>query len=214
VVDARFARQTLHRDTEGKQTMTISMRRSVLRAGAVLLLGLAAIGLVQAVSADGTPAAPLANAPVGNGPVGNGPVAGTGATADDALASELDAILAADQTAAQPAVAGPNAAPRILGRLRIGRRLVHGTIVVDLPKAGLTTVQVDHGTISSVGATSLAISEAGGTSVTVTLDDKTRVRRNGAKAAIADLKTGDEVFVMSRVASGGTIAAVVVVPKA
>jgi len=184
--------------------MTISLRRPVLRAGAVLLLGLAAIGLVQAVSAEGTPAAPLASAPV----------AATGATADDVLASELDAILATDQTAAQAAVADPNAAPGILGRLRIGRRLVHGTIVVDLPKAGLTTVQVDHGTISNVGATSLAISEAGGTSVTVTLDYKTRVRRNGAKAAIADLKTGDQVFVMSRVASGGTIAAVVVVPKA
>jgi hypothetical protein len=189
--------------------MTISMRRSVLRAGAVLLLGLAAIGLVQAVSADGTPAGPLANTPVANAQV-----AGTGATTDDALASELDAILAADQTAAQPAVAGPNAAPGILGRLRIGRRLVHGTIVVDLPKAGLTTVQVDHGTISTVGATSLSISEAGGTSVTVILDDKTRVRRNGAKAAIADLKTGDQVFVMSKVQSGGTVASVVIVPKA
>jgi hypothetical protein len=189
--------------------MLISIRRSVLRAGAVLLLGLAAIGLVQAVSANSTPAAPPANAPVANAPD-----AGTGATSDDALASELDAILAADQTATQPAVAGPNAAPRILGRLRIGRRLVHGTIVVDLPKTGLTTVQVDHGTISNVGATSLTISEAGGTSVTVKLDDKTRVRRNGAKAAIADLKTGDQVFVMSRVASGGTVAAVVVVPKA
>jgi hypothetical protein len=189
--------------------MTISMRRSVLRAGAVLLLGLAAIGLVQAVSANATPAAPLANAPVANASV-----AATGATTDDALAIELDAILAADQTAAQPALAGPNGAPGILGRLRIGRRLVHGTIVVDLPKAGLTTVQVDHGTISTVGPTSLTISEAGGTSVRVALDDKTRVRRNGAKAAIADLKTGDQVFVMSRVAPGGTIAAVVIVPKA
>jgi len=194
--------------------MTISMRRSVLRAGAVLLLGLAAIGFVQAVSADGTPAGPLANAPVANAPVANAPVVGTGATTDDALASELDAILAADQTAAQPAASAPDAAPGILRRLRIGRRLVHGTIVVDLPKAGLTTVQVDHGTISAVGATSLTISEAGSTSITVTLDDKTRVRRNGAKAAIADLKTGDQVFVMSKVQSGGTIASVVIVPKA
>jgi hypothetical protein len=189
--------------------MTISIRRSVLRAGAILLLGLAALGMVQAASAGRTPAAPLANAPLANAPVTS-----TGTAADDALASELDAVLAADQTAAQPAVAGPNAAPGILGRLRVGRRLVHGTIVVDLPKAGLTTVQVDHGTISTVGATSLTISEAGGTSVTVTLDGKTRVRRNGAKAAIADLKTGDQVFVMSKVESSGTIAYAVIVPKA
>jgi hypothetical protein len=205
----RGLRETpIHHDTEGVRTMTISMRRSVLRAGAVLLVGLAAIGLVQAVSADGTPAAPLASAPLA------APVASTGGSTDDAVASELDAILAADQTAALPAVAGRNAAPGVLGRLRIGRRLVHGTIVVDLPKTGLTTVQVDHGTISTVGATSLTISEAGGTSATVTLGDKTRVRRTGAKAAIADLKTGDEVFVMSKVEAGGTIAYLVIVPKA
>ena len=50
-------------------------------------------------------------------------------------------------------------------------------------------------------------------SATVTLSDETRVRRNGERAAIADLKTGDEVFVMSKVESGGTTAYLVLVPK-
>ena len=41
--------------------------------------------------------------------------------------------------------------------------------------------------------------------------------RNGldvaAKAAVADLKTADEVFVMSKVEAGGTTAYLVVVPR-
>ena len=93
------------------------------------------------------------------------------------------------------------------------RKLVHATVVVDLPVlGGLTTIQLDHGTVSAASSTSLTISETGGGSVTVELGAKTKVRRDGAKAAISDLKTGDEVFVMSRVESDGTVAYLVVVP--
>jgi hypothetical protein len=60
---------------------------------------------------------------------------------------------------------------------------------------------------------SLTIAETGGTSVTVTVGDETRVRRNGEKAKVGDLQKGDEVFVMSKVESGGTVAYLVVVPK-
>ncbi|HEX5825170.1 MAG TPA: hypothetical protein VFY18_11985 [Candidatus Limnocylindrales bacterium] len=193
--------------------MTISIRKAVLTAGAVALLGLAAIGLVQAASsAGGAPARPLAAAAVAAVPDTN--TAATTGGADVALTGELDAILAADQTAAGRA-GGPraDADARILRRLRIARTLVHATIVLDLPKAGLTTVQVDHGTISTVGATTLTVGEKDGTKATVTLGDETRVRRNGVKAKIADLKTGDEVFVMSKIESGGTVAYLVIVPK-
>jgi hypothetical protein len=99
-------------------------------------------------------------------------------------------------------------------QLAAARRLVHATVVVDLKNGGLTTIQLDHGTVSTVGTTSLTIAEAGGGSVTVTLGADTRVRRDGAKAAIADLKPADEVFVMSKVAADGTTAYLVVVPKA
>jgi hypothetical protein len=192
--------------------MTISIRRAVLMASAVVLLGLAAIGLVQAASSAGSlPVTTLAAAP--STTLAAGPAAADDGT-DVMLASELDAILAADQTTAAPADATrANADARALRRLRISRHLVHGTIVVDLPKAGLTTIQLDHGTISTVTAKSLSIAEAGGTSATVALSDETRVRRNGEKAAVGDLKTGDEVFVMSKVESGGTIAYLVIVPK-
>jgi hypothetical protein len=191
--------------------MTMSIRRAVLTAGALVLLGFAAIGLVQAASsAGGAPATTLAAAPAGP--------ATTTATSPDALetalAGQLDAILAADQTAAaHPTAARDNAAGPGLRRLRLGRHLVHATVVLDLPEKGLTTIQVDHGTISKVGATSLTIAETGGTAATVTLSDETRVRRNGEKAAVGDLKTGDEVFVMSKIESGGTNAYLVVVPK-
>jgi len=192
--------------------MTISIRRTVLTAGAVVLLGLAAIGLVQAASSvGGQPAAPLAGVPAAAAPATTTAVARD--AIETALAGELDAILAAGQTAArQPAVARDNAAPG-LRRLRLGRHLVHATVVLDLPEKGLTTIQVDHGTISATSATSLTVAEAGSMSATVTLSDETRVRRNGERAAIADLKTGDEVFVMSKVESGGTTAYLVLVPK-
>jgi hypothetical protein len=194
--------------------MTISIRRTALTVAAITLLGLAAIGLVQAASwAGGGGAQPLpAAAPPAVAPLAAAPAP---ATADDGvLAGELDAILAADQTTAGAATAlRDNALATGLRRLKLGRHLVHATVVLDLPQKGLTTIQVDHGTISTVGATSLTIAETGGTSPTVTLGGETRVRRHGAKAAVGDLKKGDEVFVMSKVESGVTTAYLVIVPK-
>ena len=182
--------------------MTISLRRTVLTVVAVALLGLAAIGLVQAASPNRAPgSAPLVQAASPSGSV------------DQSLAGDIDAILAADQVSPGPAAARDKALAGPLRRLAAARRLVHATVVLDLPKTGLTTVQVDHGTISKAGATSLTIAEAGGGSATVSLESETRVRRNGDKAAIADLKVGDEVFTLSKVESGGTVAYLVVVPK-
>ena len=188
--------------------MTATLRRGLLTVAAFALIGLVAAALVGVGMAIGagsrTPASPLA-----------GVVVDPAGAADPALATELDAMLAADQTAA-PAAAGStriNAAVAGLRRLAAARRLVHGTIVVDLPRlGGLTTVQLDHGTISAVGAASVTIAEAGGTTATVSLGDETRVRKGAAKAKIADLKVGDEAFALSKVESGGAEAYLVVVP--
>lgn len=192
--------------------MTHAMRRLLISAGAVVLLGLAAVGLIEtgmaiAGTSGSAPAAPLGASTTG---------AMTAAAVDPALTSDLDALLAADQTAAAgPATtARSNAAAGVIRRIAIARHLVHGTVVVDVPKlGGLTTVQLDHGTISAVNGKSLSVAEAGSTSATVTLGDETRVRRNATKAAIADLKVGDEVFVLSKVESGGTTAYLVIVPR-
>jgi len=184
--------------------MTLLLRRSLTIAGVAILVAVATIGIVRAMPATApTPAAPLAAVPA----AGDGAVA---ADIDPGLADGLDAILAADQTNAAPDSAGPRGQLR---RLAAWRRLVHATALVDLRKGGLTTIQLDHGTISAVGATTLTISETGGGSVTVALGSESHVRRNGEKVTIADLKKADEVFVLSKVEAGGTTAYLVVVPK-
>jgi hypothetical protein len=189
------------------------LRRTSLSVIAVLVAVALALVLVETGMAIGAGSQP--------GPAANAATPST--VSDDAsLAAGLDALLAADQTAAPapaastaptPARARINAAVRGLRRLAAAQHLVHATVVADLPKlGGLTTIQIDHGTISSVSATSLSVAETGGTTATVRLGDETRVRRNAAKATAGDLKTGDEVFVMSRVESDGTVAYLVVVP--
>jgi hypothetical protein len=194
--------------------MTISIRRLAATAAAVALLGMIAFGLAQAAGPRTTPAGAPFGAPRAAAPALATDATTTATGAELSLAGDLDAILAADQAAPVSTVAGargPAAGP--LRRLAAARQLVHATVVLDLPKTGLTTVQIDHGTISAVGATSLTIAETGGGKPSVTLESETRVRRNGAKAAIADLKVGDEVFVLSKVETGGTVAYLVVVPK-
>jgi hypothetical protein len=185
--------------------MTSLVRRTLVIAGAAVLISLAAIGTLRATSLPGSAPA-LRRAPLG--PLRKLP-APDSTVVDDRLGADLDAILAADQATAAP----PRAAIRgDLRRLAAWRRLVHATVVVDLKQGGLTTIQLDHGTISAVGASSVTIAETGGGSVTVSLGAETRVRRNAAKAAIADLKTADEVFVISKVEAGGTTAYLVVMP--
>lgn len=186
--------------------MTSTFRRIAVTTAAILLLGLAAVGLVEAGIAIGAGAG-RAEPALG---------AATAGSSDPAFSGEIDALLAADQSAApNPAAAGrARIAVAGLRRLAAARHLVHATVVVDLPRlGGLTTIQLDHGTISAVSPTALTIKEAGDTSATVVLDE-TRVRKHAVKAGIGDLKVGDEVFVMSKVEAGGTDAYLVVVPAA
>ena len=173
----------------------LSFRR--LAIPAVLLLALVIAG------------AALVGAGIAIGSAGS-PVASTG----DGVAGNLDALLAADQSStARPA--NPNRSIAGLRRLAAGDRLVHATVLVDLPAlGGLTTIQIDHGTIQAVSPTSLSVSETGGTTATVSLGDETRVRKHAAKAKATDLAVGDEVFVMSKVSDGKAEAYLVVVPAA
>ena len=88
-----------------------------------------------------------------------------------------------------------------------GRYLVHGTITLDRPDDGLVTYQLDGGTISAVDADSISVAEEGGATVTVAIDDATRVRVNRRRASLADLKAGQRVVVVSRVGDGGAVTA-------
>ena len=190
--------------------MTLALRRVLVMGAVAALVALAAIGVARATAPAASPVAKAA--PLDPAAGAQAPASAT-AAADDILGADLDAILAADQ-------ASPSSAPRAgvvargqLRHLAAWNRLVHATVVVDLKQGGLTTVQLDHGTITTLGSATLTISEAGGGSVTVTIADRTRVRRDGAKATLAALKTGDDVFVISKVEAGGTAAYLVVVPR-
>ena len=156
--------------------------RFALVGGALVLLSVVGVGLVQASTVQ---------------PAGARPV--------------VDAAAAAPATAIDPD--DWMAAPL---RLRGRGLIVHGTLTIDSPKDGLVTVQVDGGTISAVDADSVTIAEKGGGSVTVAIDKDTRVRRDRKRATAADLKIGDNVRVVSRVATGGaaTAKAIVVAPAA
>jgi hypothetical protein len=92
-------------------------------------------------------------------------------------------------------------------RLRPLRHVVHGTITFDHPKEGLTTVQVDGGTIAAVDADSITIAEAGGASITVAIDAQTRVRLAGKRSTVTELKVGQTVRVISRIGTGTTATA-------
>jgi hypothetical protein len=100
--------------------------------------------------------------------------------------------------------------------LRVGgRHLVHGTVTVDEPGGGLETYQLDGGTISAIDADSISIAESGGATVTIAIDDKTRVRIDRHRAKAGDLKTGQRVVVVSRLADNGAATAKVIrVPPA
>jgi hypothetical protein len=95
--------------------------------------------------------------------------------------------------------------PRFAARLGRAKHLVHAVATYTDKDGNLITIQVDHGTIQSVGNGSLTIAEAGGTTVTVSTDDKTEVYVGRHEGTLSDLKVGDTVFVQSRV-DGSTLA--------
>ncbi len=99
-----------------------------------------------------------------------------------------------------------------LGRLR--KHLVHGTVTVLDRDGKLITLQLDHGTIASIGDGSVTIAEAGGSNVTVATSAETRVRKDRAPSTLAALAVGDEVIVVSVIDGGVATARRIVVPPA
>jgi hypothetical protein len=183
--------------------MTIPRWRLALTVGALVVLGVAGGSLVQAAAA---PSAASTGAAAANSGA---------AAATDADAALLDALaLTTDPTS------GDSAAPAQLLALRdrirdrlanIRGRLVHATLTVLDRDGKLATYQLDHGTVSAIGGTSITIAEAGGTSVTVATSTETRVRVDAHPATLASLKTGDEVLVRSEVNGGSASATLVLV---
>jgi len=196
--------------------MTIASRSLALAGGAALLVGVLGAGIAVGAGASAGSAATISTA---------APGAAAASAATDPTVDAVDAALAAfDQagTTGPAGLAAPGAtaqpATRLGQRLRQFARwkqLVHATVTVNRPGAGIQAFNLDHGTITALTAGSLTVAEAGGSTVTLTTDTTTRVRKDGKKATLADLRSGNEVVVVSLVGGTGTPRAnLVVVPPA
>ena len=196
--------------------MTIVSRSLALAGGAALLVGVLGAGIAVGAGASAGSAATISTA---------APGAAAASAATDPTVDAVDAALAAfDQagTTGPAGLAAPGAtaqpATRLGQRLRQFARwkqLVHATVTVNRPGAGIQAFNLDHGTITALTAGSLTVAEAGGSTVTLTTDTTTRVRKDGKKATLADLRSGNEVVVVSLVGGTGTPRAnLVVVPPA
>jgi hypothetical protein len=157
--------------------------RLALTGGAITLLAVAGIGFVTAADAPTAPAAPVT-------------------AAEDGPSAAPDA---------RPGVAGIGWRGQRL--LKAGRHLVHAEVTVTDRDGKLVYLQLDHGTVASIGGGSLTISEAGGGSETVSTNDATIVRLGRQKGDLGDVAVGAEVFVQSRI-DGGTVLAkrILVIP--
>jgi hypothetical protein len=163
-----------------RNIMRIPTWRVALTGGAIVVLLALGIGLVAA-STGGVPASNTAALPAStDGPAASG--------APDQPRSGIRHFL-----------------EKHAGRLGIGKHLVHVTATFTDKDGKLVTIQIDHGTVQSIGNGSLTIAEAGGTTVTVSTDTDTKVWVGRDAAKLGDLKTGDTVFVQSRV-DGSTLA--------
>jgi hypothetical protein len=91
------------------------------------------------------------------------------------------------------------------GKLALAEHLVHATATFTDKDGNLVTIQLDHGTVQAIGNGSLTVAEAGGSTVTVSTDDKTDVYVGREEGTLSDLEIGDTIFVQSRV-EGGTLA--------
>lgn len=159
--------------------MRIPTWRLALTGAAIVILAAVGVGLVAASSS--TPAAPA-------GGVANAPAPSPAAAGDATRHPGLR---------------------KLLGRFGpAARHFVNGTLNYVDKDGNIITVQLDHGTIASIGSGSITITEAGGKAVTVSTDANTVVRLGGGAGLgkLSDLKAGDEVFVQSRVNGGSTLA--------
>lgn len=166
--------------------MRIPTWRLVLTGSAISVLAVAGLGLAAASSAPAAPAADLAVAASTSAPDANAGLPGAPGAGDGARGARL---------------------------LRAGRHLVHAEVTVTDRNGNLVHLQLDHGTVQSIGGGTIVISEAGGATETVSTDGATIVRVGRGDGDLGDVKVGAEIFVRSRVDGGTAVAKrIIVVP--
>jgi Domain of unknown function (DUF5666) len=165
--------------------MHIPKWRLALTGGAIAILLIVGVSLAMA----STHAPAQAGAGVGAAPAASGAPATTRADGRLGLRGRIAAIL------------GGRVGP-------VAQHFVDGTLTFTDKDGNLVTIQLDHGTISAIGAGSITIDEAGGKQVTVSADSDTVVRLGGGAGIgkLTDLKAGDQVFVQSRIDGTTTLA--------
>ena len=165
--------------------MRIPTWRVALTGVAIVILLVVGVAAVAASSA--APSAPLAPANIAAAPNASGaPSAATGA---GGIRQRIGGLIG--------------------GRIaKAASRFVDGTFTFTDKDGNLVTIQIDHGTIAAIGSGSITVDEAGGRQVTISTDTNTVVRLGGGAGLgkLADLKTGDQVFVQSRIDGGTTLA--------
>lgn len=178
--------------------MRIPAWRVALTSSAVTILAVAGISFAAASNGT-TPSLATDTVPI---------VASDTATTDD-LAIELAADVQSNDKLA------PAAGAKLRRLLHLGRHLVHAEVMVTDKDGNLVHLQLDHGTVQSIGDGTLVIAESGGGTETVSTNDATKVHVGRKKGDLGDIKVGAELFVQSRI-DGGTVLAkrIIVIPAA
>jgi hypothetical protein len=152
------------------------------------------------------------------GAVAAGGVA-TAATTGSDSSSKPSATTTAVTTAATPAPSPPKAGKKPGTRVRkalagkLEGRLLHGQFVVLGKDKKPTTVAEQRGTVDAVSPTSISLTSTDGFKQTYVVTTDTKVRVDGKKSAIADVKTGQTATVIAGV-SGSTQTAKGIVERA
>ena len=89
-----------------------------------------------------------------------------------------------------------------LGKLK--GRLLHGQFTVEGKDKKPTVLAEQRGTVDAVSATSITLSSTDGFQQTYVVTPQTKVRVDGAKSTIADVKTGQTAGVLATVSGSGS----------
>lgn len=107
-----------------------------------------------------------------------------------AASSGATSAVTGSDLSASAGAAGP--AARLRG---LGRRVLHGEVVLQTKK-GFVTAVIARGTVSSVDGNSISVKSADGVTTTFGIDAKTKARSAGQAIAVGAVHVGDRVGVL------------------
>jgi hypothetical protein len=183
----------------------ITPRTTTLR-----IAGWAAAGVLAVGAATGAGVALAGTS--GGAPTGDAAAEATALTSDPDRTSDRTSDRAS--TSDRSAQAAPERGQWHPGRWArlAARRVLHGEFVVADRGDKLVTVAVQRGEVTAVSASSIGLKSKDGYAASYAVNDDTRVRVDGDKAEISDVKTGDQAWLVAR-KSGDTATAILLVER-